>query len=158
MADGDPVPAVMPGCYLIADRIPRGSIFFQSVILILQHDSNVGSLGVIINHARDIGGPVASWESVLLTGSGLPEFSAVEGVEGLFWRRAVINAAVDDIRDGMGRVKVIRGISGWAPRQLDGEVRRGSWKVIRANAQTALATHTDPTLWQTLYQAAESFV
>ena len=159
MADGDPVPAVMPGSYLVADRIPRGSVFFQSVVLILQHDSNVGSLGVIINNARDIGGPVASWESVFLTDNGSPEFTVVEGVEGLFWRRAVFNAVGDEGRGGDvgARVKAVHGICGWAPRQLDGEVRRGSWKVVRADADSVLTRHTDPTLWQNLYRTAESF-
>jgi putative transcriptional regulator len=160
MADGDPVLAVMPGSYLVADRIPRGSIFFQSVVLILQHDSNVGSLGVIVNNARDIGGPVASWESVILTDNGSPELSVVEGVEGLFWRRGIINSVEDEAgRGGIdARVKVLRGICGWAPRQLDGEVRRGSWKVVRADADSALTRHTDPTLWQTLNQTGESFL
>jgi putative AlgH/UPF0301 family transcriptional regulator len=157
MADGDPVPAVMSGCYLVADRIPRGSVFFQSVVLILQHDSNVGSLGVIINHARDIGGPVASWESVILTSNGSSEFAAVEGVPGLFWRRSVIRAFEGEGGDSGARVKVLRGICGWGSRQLDGEVRRGSWKVMRADADSALETHTDPTLWQNLYQTAERF-
>jgi putative AlgH/UPF0301 family transcriptional regulator len=159
MADGDPVPAVMPGSYLIADRIPRGSIFFQSVVLILQHDSNVGSLGVIINNAHDIGGPVTTWDSVFLTDNGAPEFDAVEGVEGLFWRRAVINGVGDEgIGRGGARVKAFRGICGWAPRQLDGEVRRGSWKVMRADTDSALTRHTDSTLWQNLYRTAESFL
>jgi len=40
--------------------------------------------------------------------------------------------------EAAGRVKVLTGICGWAPRQLDGEVRRGGWKVARADAHTAL--------------------
>ena len=158
MADGDPVPAIMPGSYLVADRIPRGSIFFQSVVLIVQHDSNVGSLGIIVNNARDIGGPVAPWESVVLTDNHSPEFALVEGVEGLFWRRVVINDMEGRDRDNGVRVKAVRGICGWAARQLDGEVRRGSWKVVRADADSALTRHADLTLWQTLYQTAESFL
>lgn len=150
IADGDPVPAVMSGRYLVSDAIPRGSVFFRSVILILQHDPNVGSLGVIVNNPQNIGGPVPSMQPVFLSNFEGPGTSAVRGIDGLFWGRGESrNYAEAAVRDA--RLKVMRGVSGWGPRQLDGEVRRGSWKVVLADAETALSLHTDSSLWQTLY-------
>ena len=146
MASGDPVPAVMAGRYLIADGIPRGSIFYQSVILLLQHDSNVGSLGIIINNAQNVGGPVASWQSIYLTNRQTPDVNMVSGQDGLYWGRGQPRIGVDDAD---ARVRIIHGVSGWGPRQLDGEVRRGSWKIVTADAESALSP--DPTLWRTLY-------
>ena len=43
------VPGLVPGCFLVADRIPRGSIFHKAVVLIVNHDRH-GSFGVIINN------------------------------------------------------------------------------------------------------------
>ena len=155
IADGDPVPAVMSGRYLVSDAIPRGSIFFRSVILILQHNSNGGSLGVIINNPQNIGGPVPTLQPVFLSDFEGPETSAVTGIDGLFWGRGdATNRREAAGRDA--RIKVIRGVSGWGPRQLDGEVRRGSWKVVLADAETALSLHTDSSLWQTLYSRTEA--
>jgi putative transcriptional regulator len=148
IASGDPVPAVMSGRYLVADGIPRGSIFFQSVILLLQHDSNVGSLGIIINNPQNVGGPVASWQSILLTDRQSPEVNAVAGLDGLYWGRRSSRIGADDAG---ARVRIINGISGWGPRQLDGEVRRGSWKIVTADAESALSP--DAMLWQTLYHS-----
>ena len=37
IADGDPVPGIEAGRFLVADRIPRGSLFHKSVVLILEH-------------------------------------------------------------------------------------------------------------------------
>ena len=150
MADGDPVPAVVPGCFLVADGIPRGSIFYRSVILLLQHDSNSGSLGIIINNPQRVGGPVATFQSIYLTERASPDVAAVSGVDGLFWGRGQPTSGLE----GEWRVKVVRGVSGWGARQLDGEVRRGSWRIAAADADAALAVTADAALWQTLYNAA----
>lgn len=153
MADGDPVPAVTSGRYLVADGIPRGSVFFRSVILILQHDPNVGSLGVIINNPHGIGGPVPTLQPVFLSDFEGPDRVAVPGVEGLFWGRGQARSHSEVAEDA--RLKTVRGVSGWGPRQLDGEVRRGSWKLVLADSATALSPHTDTSLWETLYYSRE---
>ena len=155
IADGDPVAGVVAGRFLIADRIPRGSIFFRSVILILEHDRR-GSFGVIINNQQGVGGPVPSLIPIVLTGCPARNVANVSGVEGLFWRRGHINEGGDNvenigIRGLPDTQKVIHGISGWAERQLDGEVRRGSWRLADADALSVLAAHSGDTLWQTLF-------
>jgi putative AlgH/UPF0301 family transcriptional regulator len=162
IADGDPVPGVMAGCYLIADRMPRSSIFHQSVILLLQHDRH-GSLGVIINNPEGIGGPVHSSRPIFLTDTESRAVQEVPGVPGLFWGRSGRSASPHqplespagggDAAPGPRR-KEFAGLSGWAPRQLDGEVRRGSWRLAAATAATALAAHRDAALWRGLMAEA----
>jgi len=48
------------------------------------------------------------------------------------------NTLRQDGEEVVGRVKVVRGICGWAARQLDGEVRRGGWKLADADVNMAL--------------------
>mmetsp|Transcript_49185 Transcript_49185/g.76754 ORF Transcript_49185/g.76754 Transcript_49185/m.76754 type:complete len:309 (+) Transcript_49185:145-1071(+) len=90
IADGDPVPGVYAGRYLIGDRIPGGSIFHQSVVLLLEHGPH-GTLGVIVNNPRGIGGPVPSHAPVYLQNFPQPQCQEVPDVEGLYWGRGAPN-------------------------------------------------------------------
>mmetsp|Transcript_19663 Transcript_19663/g.44954 ORF Transcript_19663/g.44954 Transcript_19663/m.44954 type:complete len:329 (-) Transcript_19663:1193-2179(-) len=153
IADGDPIESLQAGKLLVANGIPAGSLFYRSVVLLLEHGPR-GSLGVIINNNQDLGGPVQTFHPILLSdfqqGSDCNE---VSGINGLFWKRlSSSNDVVELARSGVEtrQLRVFRGISGWAPRQLDGEIRRGGWKIADVRLDQIFDANSRNSLWEAL--------
>eukprot|EP00658_Telonema_sp_P-2_P040862 TRINITY_DN2921_c0_g1_i2.p1 TRINITY_DN2921_c0_g1~~TRINITY_DN2921_c0_g1_i2.p1 ORF type:complete len:313 (+),score=41.82 TRINITY_DN2921_c0_g1_i2:186-1124(+) len=147
---GDPVPDLDAGVFLLAtDCMRPGSIFYKSVILMLDHDPALGSRGVVLNVRRSpgrvayrggdaqiaVGGPVSSsdvWTIVHNRPQGITNSDRV--VEGVYAVRAhghhEMLQLLTQLSEMEGaRWRVLVGYAGWAPRQLDGEVRSGSWEI-----------------------------
>jgi len=158
------------GVFLVARRELLSPAFTRSVVLLLRHDER-GTLGVIVNrrtrfrlhellpglqdgraagHSVFIGGPVAPHALVMLMrreepGAGIERvtdeiaFSTERDVlEALIAR----NKPSADLRFYIGH-------AGWAAGQLDAELARGSWYVIKATAE-AVFGGDDEELWERL--------
>jgi len=153
MADGDPIESLQAGKLLVANGIPAGSLFYRSVVLLLEHGPR-GSLGVIINNNQEVGGPVHTFHPILVSDfqQGSDSYD-IAGINGLYWKRLSSSNDVLDLARSSGstqRLRVFRGVSGWAPRQLDGEIRRGGWKIADVSLDQIFDTTGRTNLWETL--------
>ncbi len=142
------------GQLLIATPMLSGPPFARAVILVAQHDKN-GALGIVINHPlgeRPIAGllQAAGANSSGVTGSvqlylggpvdpqiGFVLHSAeyhgdnTLDIDG----RVALSSGVQVLRDialgkGPRQSLVAFGYAGWAPMQLDNELREGAWDVV----------------------------
>jgi putative transcriptional regulator len=123
-----------------------GSFFAHTVVLICQHDAE-GAFGLVLNHPTDkkfsevidtdlpealrdqqlfVGGPVQPTAmSFLHSNADLTDANVMEGIHLLH--------SLDDLVSMAGnvspsrRIKAFAGYAGWAPGQLEGEVRRKAW-------------------------------
>jgi len=135
---------VAAGELLVASPGMHDSTFDRTVILLLEHDES-GSMGLVLNRPSDI-----------RVADALPNMASVAEPDVLFLGGPVeegtalvlaepADPAAPDMhymRDGVGlfdlgrselaeaklvRVRVFSGYVGWGPRQLEGELRTGSW-------------------------------
>ncbi len=146
-----------PGVFLVAKPSIDGGPFRQSVVLLLAHGSE-GTLGVIVNRATEIplstvledldadetgdpalnfGGPVALDGLMFLFQSDAPpeDGKSVMGDVYFSGERKVLDTLLKK-KEGRDRLKVYLGHAGWAPGQLQGEIVRGSWTLVPADAFT----------------------
>jgi len=144
---------VEKGDVLIADPKLQGSYFEGSVILITDHGPN-GSIGVIVNrpttmrllHAlpeikefKDradilyLGGPVSPQSMVLLLQTQ-HLFDSSHLVFDNIYFSGDMETLLSIIKkaDPEDEYRVYSGYAGWGPGQLDGELARGVWRVLRA--------------------------
>jgi putative transcriptional regulator len=142
------------GQLLVATPVLSGPPFSHTVILVAQHDAN-GALGIVINQPlgeRPIAGllQAAGANADNVTGSvqlffggpvdprlGFVVHSAeyhggnTLDIDG----RVALSSGVQILRDiahgkGPRRSLVAFGYAGWAPMQLDNELRQGAWDVV----------------------------
>jgi putative transcriptional regulator len=149
--------APAPGVFLVAKPNIDGGPFRQSVVLLLDHGSQ-GTLGVIVNRATEIplstvlddldadetgdpalnfGGPVALDGLLFLFQSEAPpdDGTSVMGDVYFSGERKVLEKLLKRKED-RDRLKLYLGHAGWAPGQLQGEIARGSWTLVPADAFT----------------------
>ena len=157
------------GIFLVAKPSIASGPFYKSVVLLLSHGDE-GTLGLIVNratgiplsealpdldassatHALHFGGPVALEGLIFLFRSDEPP-EGVDGVMGNVYFSGdpeVLEALVEQQR-GPEELRLYLGHSGWAPGQLNNELRRGDWEVVRAGALTVFRKKTE-TMWDEL--------
>jgi putative transcriptional regulator len=160
------------GKFLVASRHLTDPNFSESVVLLIEYNQQ-GAMGVVINQPTEvrlstvlpdmeelqdrtdtvyIGGPVAREQMLLLIRSRRQP----EGVHRVFEdvyvsaSRVVLKQMMNDSKAAVS-FRVYAGYAGWAPGQLDHEVARGDWHVLRAEAKTVF--ETSPTqIWPELIQ------
>lgn len=147
------------GCLLVAKR-PDLGMFSYSVVLMTEHDDEIGSSGLVLNMATPlhvsnlgledhisqslgklplyIGGPVTRNLLHVLHGVGEVEGS-MEIVPGVY-AGGVESAAELVLRGELeaGEFRLLAGYSGWEPYQLSEEIRHGAWHVISASSDVIL--------------------
>ena len=158
----------LTGKVLVAHEGMPDPRFQETVIYMVDHDEN-GALGLVVNKPTAVG-PVgalldqlgidadkygdAVQGSVTLHYGGPVEpsrgfvlHSAEYEVDGTQYVSDGISLTISsevliDIGLGQGprRSLVIFGYSGWGPLQLEGELGRGDWKVVDADADLVLGT------------------
>ena len=149
--------APAPGVFLVAKPSIDGGPFWHSVVLLLAHDEQ-GTLGVIVNRATEIplskvlseldadetgdpalnfGGPVALDGLVFVFKSDDPpeDVRSVMGDVYYSGDRKLLETLLKK-KEGRDRLKLYLGHSGWSPGQLQGEILRGSWILVPADAFT----------------------
>jgi putative transcriptional regulator len=160
--------APAPGVFLVAKPSIDGGPFRQSVVLLLAHGDE-GTLGVIVNRATEIplstiledldaretgdppvnfGGPVALDGLMFLFQSEAPpeDGKSVMGDVYVSGERKVLEAL---LKKKEARLKLYLGHAGWAPGQLQGEIVRGSWTLVPADAFTVFQKSPD-VIWPEL--------
>lgn len=166
---------VEPGCLLLATEEIWDGPFHQSVILVLSHDHDLGTVGLILNRPGpqrvhslaglkwDLaeffadsqvfdGGPVGLGTMMVLHAAESAEGSQpiLPGVNaGGFY--ALLNMARQGTVD-KDRVRFVRGHSAWSPGQLQGELDRNQWFVAAAAPELITADCDRPSnpLWGTV--------
>ena len=158
---------ISKGRFLVANDHLNGSYFQQSVILLIEHGPG-GAMGVVVNRPtavplarllpklealqkRDdralVGGPVEPRAVMILFRAKDPPpnsrhvFADIHASGNLDTLKQIVEA-----NDEHTSFRVYVGHSGWAPRQLEGEVLRGSWAVVDADAD-AVFEMDPPAIW-----------
>ncbi len=142
------------GKFLVAGKNLKGSVFSGSVILLVDYGWH-GAVGLVINRPTKVklsmalpdlkgvkgrpdrvywGGPVATNRLTFLFRSR----GHVKGAEHVF-RDIYVSSSLDVLErviaggKDAGVLRVYGGYAGWAPRQLEGEIARGGWRVMGAD-------------------------
>jgi putative transcriptional regulator len=141
------------GRLLVATPTLTEETFSRSVIQLLQHSSEDGAVGVVLNRPLDTplgevlpgwallspdpvvvfqGGPVSETSAICLgrLSAGVaidPSYVVVPGAPWLGTIDLDVEAA-----DPVQEVRVFAGYAGWSPGQLEGEVEEGAWWVVES--------------------------
>ena len=147
--------------------------FRESVVLVTQ-DERGQATGVIINRPTDrslaellpserfksftepifFGGPVAQQGLFAVFRAERLAGEAVTMLPGLYL--ALQPGTIDAlINSPPPRIRFFSGYSGWAPGQLRGELERGDWLVVDADADTVFRKDTSK-LWQDMVRRASA--
>lgn len=159
-------PKFLRGHLLLDSGQLTGSFFARTAVLICQHDAD-GAFGLVLNRATDkkvgdvlvadlpeglretpllLGGPVQpSALSYLHSDVFLPDANVLPNLN--------VGHSLDDLLElgetfsATRRLKVFAGYAGWAPGQLEGELKRKAWLTHPASLDLVFDTPTDR-LWQ----------
>jgi putative transcriptional regulator len=145
------------GSILISEPFLWDYFFKRSVVLLAEHNEE-GTFGVIVNKpikakfnevVRDfpefnskvyLGGPVQSDSLFFIHTLGEEIDNSLEIIPGIYWG-GDIERVREMIELGLIKPQQIRffvGYSGWAPKQLEGELDRNSWLVSHISANDLL--------------------
>ena len=155
----------LTGCLLVATPVLTDPNFHRTVILVVEHEAEEGTLGVVLNRPTDVpvdrvldtwselvtgpsvvfkGGPVAP-NSALAIGQ-VPGDAEPLGWHALDGAAAVsrlglvdLDAPPDLLAPAIDRLRVYAGYAGWAPGQLKAEIDEGAWYVVAAEPTDAFA-------------------
>jgi putative transcriptional regulator len=175
-ADAPPMKSI----FLVAKKDLPDPNFSQTVVLVSNY-GGASPMGVIINRPTEIllasalpdverlrarkeklffGGPVKRNELVAVFRAPLPPQAgtAIEVLDGVY-----LSTSAKLLRELLGRdnpmegLRIFAGYSGWGPGQLESEVARGSWHLVRADAKTIFEKKPEG-MWQELERRASSIV
>lgn len=153
----------LTGRLLVATPVLTDPNFHRTVILIVEHEADEGTLGVVLNRPTDVpvGRVLESW-SDLVTGpsvvfrggpvapnSALALASVPGDAEPLGWHSldgspatsrlglVDLDAPPDLLAPAINRLRVYAGYAGWGPGQLRAEIEEGAWYVLAAEPSDA---------------------
>jgi len=159
-----------PGVFLYASPALRDPNFAETVVLLVRYEPP-GAMGLIINRPSDdsaaealpgvkglrgplySGGPVQKEALLALVRLSRVSGDALRILEDVFLtgqREDIARAA----RQGPERVRIYSGYSGWAPGQLENEVRLGAWVVARGEVPLVFSDRPR-TIWPRVYRLLE---
>jgi putative transcriptional regulator len=151
--------AIYVGGLLVATPLLDDPNFRRGVVLVLEHDADGGTLGVVLNRPSEVtvtqvlpswdalvsGPPVLFEGGPVQTDSALALASVPSGGEPLGWRRlhagssAVsrlgtvdLDAPPEILAGEITQMRIFAGYAGWTAGQLEAEIREGSWYVVEA--------------------------
>ncbi len=164
----------MPSILLVA-RKDLPDPFFRDSVVLVTHRGGRTPVGVIINRPTDVplsraapdyegtpgksqqiffGGPVSAERLVVIFSDATKPGDAIEILEGVF-----MSSSREVIREVLGREKPVKdlrlfaGHASWAPGQLEREVARGDWYLIRAEASSIFDARPEE-MWKRLERRA----
>ena len=179
-ADSAPVPPVLRnparGVFLVANRRLQDVNFSRSVVLLTDH-SDVGTVGLIINkkstvpitsvvpklqefESRDanlhFGGPV-SLQSVRILVRSLVEIAPSQRIiQDVYFINSieVLHKLLEQDTSLGKSMKFFAGYAAWRPGQLEGELARGDWHLVKASPAIIFSKDVD-TVWKELVEPLE---
>lgn len=150
------------GALLVATPELIGPTFERTVLYLVSHSAG-GSLGVVLNRPSEtpvrnvlpqwtplaarsqvifVGGPMlpdaAMCMGVVQAGRGARDISGVAPIAGRVCL-VDVDADPDSLAPSLRGIRLFGGHAGWAPGQLQDEVRRGSWFVVPGLPDDVLA-------------------
>jgi len=152
--------------FLIATDQLQGSGFARTVILITHFSGRGGTIGLVINRPSDIalkdafpnleqlqqnrdrlylGGPVSTQSVFVLLRSKQPVKGMIHLIKDIYFSPGPRVLA----QPKRGERRVYAGYAGWAPGQLQMEIDRGDWQVIRDDPGIVFEKNIS-SLWQRL--------
>ena len=166
------LPAVVmgKGVFLIASKKLADPRFHEGVILLIQHDDQ-GSAGLVVNRSSRLaltdilpegsklaapgktlsyGGPVEPQTLIALVQVRRYPPEPADQVMGSLYVTGV--GILEEWPEFAGEVLACRtfsGYSGWAPGQLEEEIKRGDWHVLPADEESVFAGNGQ-SLWERL--------
>lgn len=163
---------IAAGKFLIASNFYMSDPKFQtSVILLVRHDPEKGTLGLILNHPTKmnvhdalpgiseaqhltspiyIGGPVSLRDYMMLVRTNQPGDGLLRVINNVSF-----SSSVDTIAEWLPResrpnkIRIFAGYSGWAAGQLALEIQMRGWRLLPADAATVFDVEPE-NLWQEL--------
>jgi len=152
--------------FLVATDQLRGTGFERTVVLMVHFGGRGGTTGLTINrpsdmllkeafpkisHLRDsddalyLGGPVGSQSVFVLLRTEQPKKGMMQLIEDIYFvpGHQILAQPIEGDR------RVFAGYTGWAQGQLQAEIDRGDWRVIRRDADIIFDRDTS-SLWQQL--------
>lgn len=171
----DTQPEPSRGSLLVAKPTVEDFCFKRSVSVLVDHDAE-GSMGVIVNKPTRftlnelmpevkcdeplplyLGGPVGTNMLFFLHTLGLEAIpESVQLAPGVFFGGDfdVLKLFLESGQQLDGKVKFLIGYSGWTVGQLDSEVKRHDWAVLKENAAELIFNTPDNLVWD---QAVKNF-
>lgn len=164
------------GRFLVASRQLLDSQFSKTVVLLLQYGRQ-GAMGLVINQPTEMklstllpeiealqqrtdpiyhGGPVAEKQLMLLIRTTSPPEGSHHVFKNIYISssQTVIKRMIED-PSSKERFRVYAGYAGWAPGQLDMEVSRGGWHILRADPETVF-DKSSPDIWPELIRRSSA--
>jgi putative transcriptional regulator len=162
-------PQLETGQLLVASEKLGDPNFAETVVLLIQHDEDEGTVGLVINHRSQVplsqvfpdikgatadpvyvGGPVSLTAVQALLRLPAPAEDVLHVLNDVYasGSKQVIEKSV---RSHMapGKFRLYVGYAGWAPGQLEAEVRLGAWSVL-TNRSRAIFDEDPDSLWSRL--------
>lgn len=170
----EPQQNVSVGSILVAKEKLGDPNFAESVVLIVQHDEDEGTLGIVINRPSDVplsqvfphvkhatsdpvymGGPVGLTigQALLRLPAKADDTTHVSGDVFVTASKKLIEKSVGS-RAQPSKFRLFLGYAGWAPGQLEAELRLGAWSVLKG--QSKIIFDDDPdSLWDRLIRETQ---
>jgi putative transcriptional regulator len=171
-----PQPKLAKGKFLVASKQLRDPQFFETVVLLIEYDSQ-GAMGLIINRPTTVklsevlpeieglqkrsdtiylGGPVAKNQLMLLIRTASPPEGSRLVFKDIYLSssQTIIEKMIDN-PDTPERFRVYAGYAGWAPGQLDREVSRGGWHILQADEESVF-DKTPARIWPELIRRSSA--
>ena len=160
------------GKFLVATDEVRGPSFSRTVILLLHYDEQ-GAMGLVVNRPADAspaeavpdlkglanyrgtlyyGGPVRLHTMRALHRTDDPTKDAVHVIDSVYL--IDIDESLLKIASTDSVLRFYAGYAGWTAGQLEYEIRRGSWHVIKATEEH-IFTDDPERIWQNLQPPQE---
>ena len=163
-----PVAAQQPNAVLLIAKPALVDPNFRETVVLVTQTADASTVGVILNrpttrkHERSgetiyAGGPVMREVLVaLFLAETAPEYSAFPVLKGVWLSMHPANIELLVAR-GTVNHRLYAGFSGWAPGQLESEMRRDGWYVLAASADVLFRKDTAG-MWEELVRKARGRV
>jgi len=164
------------GKILISEPFLGDYYFKRSVVLLAEHNEE-GSFGLIINKPIEakfnevvqgfpefdiplyLGGPVQNNSLFYIHKLGEEIEESTEIMPGLFWGGdiEVIKEMITLRQISKDDIRFYIGYSGWASKQLDGELEKNSWLVSRIPIEMIFKIHPDELWSKTVHDMGKAY-
>lgn len=169
-ATGVAAETLSEGIFLVAtDKLNNTS--FQQTVVLLTHNSNRGTTGIAINRPSQIplskylphqkkllprdgelflGGPIKPDTIFVLIKTKHPVAGMFEVAKGLFFARGIqaLAKGIENKNDDE-QARAYAGYTGWGPGQLNTEIDRGKWQVVRSDP-SIIFDQDNKSVWEKL--------